>query len=361
MSKKNILYVHNANFNFIGANKLQVMNMCNAFVDSDCNISLLSFGDLNLVKNKYLFNSKVNTILLKSSLNYYFRTLKLFFRTLNFKSYDMIFSRDLVYTFLIKLFNSKLNIIYELHEIKSNKLWLYMFKKTFNKINHVVVISNGIKNKLIEQGFNKNKIVVLHDGVDLERFNLDLSSNKAKEKLNLSNSEKIILYIGSFQDWKGYKTFLESSKLNLDKSIKFYCIGGNEYIIKKLTLEFPDVEFKTFVDSNLVPVWLKASDILVIPNSGISDISKFYTSPLKLFEYMASNTPIIASNLPSIKDIVSKSDVIFFKSDDFLDLFNKIQIVLNDSHLSNLLTKNSFKKVKNYTWKKRVSEILKLK
>jgi len=43
------------------------------------------------------------------------------------------------------------------------------------------------------------------------------------------------------------------------------------------------------------PLYLRAADMCVLPNSGESDISTTFTSPLKLFGYMASGTPIVAS------------------------------------------------------------------
>ena len=53
MNYQKILYVHNANFDSIEANKLQVMNMCNAFRESGCDVTLFGFGNLNYVKKNY--------------------------------------------------------------------------------------------------------------------------------------------------------------------------------------------------------------------------------------------------------------------------------------------------------------------
>ncbi len=355
-----ILYIHNANFNSINANKLQVMNMCNAFVENSCEISLVSFGDLDFVKDNYLFNYNIKLKLLNSKSNYYFRTIKLVFNTLSNKKYDLIFTRDLVYTFLIKLLKPNVNIIYELHEIKKNILWKFIFDLVFRKINNLVVISNGLKNELVSLGFNSKKITVLHDGVDFKKFDVDLSRSEARKVLNLNVDEKIVLYIGSFQNWKGYKTFLDSSENNLNPKVKFYCIGGGENQITYLENKYPEVIFREFVNTNLVPVWLKAANVLVIPNSGKFEISRYYTSPLKLFEYMASKTPIVASDLPSIRDVVSEDDVLFFEADNPNDLFKKIQSILKVDEFEKIEVPNSFKKVKKYTWENRAKEILNL-
>jgi glycosyltransferase involved in cell wall biosynthesis len=55
-------------------------------------------------------------------------------------------------------------------------------------------------------------------------------------------------------------------------------------------------------------MWQKAADALVLPNTAKEDISKYYTSPMKLFEYMASRRPIVATNIPSITEIINEEN-----------------------------------------------------
>ena len=68
-------------------------------------------------------------------------------------------------------------------------------------------------------------------------------------------------------------------------------------------------------DHQKIPVYLKAADILALPNSGKTEMSRCYTSPLKLFEYMASQRPIIASNLPSIREILNEDTAVLVQAD----------------------------------------------
>jgi len=56
-----------------------------------------------------------------------------------------------------------------------------------------------------------------------------------------------------------------------------------------------------------VPAQLRAASILVLPNTP-SAISERYTSPLKLFEYMALGRPIIASDLPAIREVLTDGE-----------------------------------------------------
>ena len=75
---------------------------------------------------------------------------------------------------------------------------------------------------------------------------------------------------------------------------------------------------------------------------------------------MASKRPIIASDLPSIKEIVSENEVLFFKADDERDLALKIEKLINDRELQTRLAENAYEKVKNYTWEKRARKIIEI-
>ena len=109
-----------------------------------------------------------------------------------------------------------------------------------------------------------------------------------------------------------------------------------------------------------IPLWLKAADVLVLPNSAKKDISKFYTSPMKLFEYMASKRPIVASNLPSLREILNKENAILLVEPDNPEaLAQGIKQAMEDRNLVQTITQNAYDDVQNYTWEKRAEKILK--
>ena len=106
----------------------------------------------------------------------------------------------------------------------------------------------------------------------------------------------------------------------------------------------------------MVPKYLAASDVLVLPNSekGLSE----FTSPLKLFEYMAAKRPIVASDLPSLREILSESNAVMVRPDDPAALAEGIQKVLEDEELAKKLAGNAYIDVQQYSWDKRAMRIL---
>jgi glycosyltransferase involved in cell wall biosynthesis len=105
-----------------------------------------------------------------------------------------------------------------------------------------------------------------------------------------------------------------------------------------------------------MPVWQKAADVLVIPNTAKEKISKYYTSPMKLFEYLASEKPIAASNIPSIKEIYESEPVHFFNPDDAVSLANIINSILTIEYNKNEYS-SPRKFIKYHSWVNRAKRI----
>ena len=360
--KKKLLYVHNADFSKPCANRVQVLNMCKAFNKIGEDVALLSFNcSKEIIKNKYGETANFNTISLKPSGNYLLRSLVLFLKFLKVKdNFDRIFSRDLIFSFLVSFFFKNKRLIYELHDASKGKLWFFLFRKTFKRLLSCVVISEGLKEELVKRKFDENKIVVLHDGVDIEKFDIKISKREARKKLGLPERKKIVTYSGTLKNWKGYETFLNSyNYLKIKDAVLYLAVGCSEKQIAELKKIYKKgILFLPFIENSKIPLFLKASDILVIPNSSKFEISVKYTSPLKLFEYMASKRPIIASDLPSIRKIVDETEVLFFKADDEKDLALKIERLIFNRSFGKKLVYNTFQKVKKFSWTNRAKEIV---
>jgi len=73
---------------------------------------------------------------------------------------------------------------------------------------------------------------------------------------------------------------------------------------------------------------------------------------------MASKRPIIATDLPSIREVLSEKNAIIVKPGDPSDLANGIKKILEDKELAEQISQQAFRDVDNYTWEKRVESIL---
>jgi glycosyltransferase involved in cell wall biosynthesis len=105
-----------------------------------------------------------------------------------------------------------------------------------------------------------------------------------------------------------------------------------------------------------IPLWQKAADVLVAPNTAKEELSAHYTSPMKLFEYMASGTLIVASDIPSIREVVGEGRAHLVTPDNPQALAEGIARVLETGGKAE--SEKAFAWVQDHTWKRRAHRIL---
>ena len=117
----------------------------------------------------------------------------------------------------------------------------------------------------------------------------------------------VVGYAGHLYRWKGPDTFLQALA-RLD-TVRGLIVGGHpqerdwgrvQALVTELGLD-GRVEITGLVPSGEVASRLLGASVLVVPTTATR--SARYTSPLKLFEYMALGRPIVATDLPSIREV----------------------------------------------------------
>jgi len=243
-----------------------------------------------------------------------------------------------------------------------------LFKLSKNEyFRGIITIHELLKESYIEAGVPPRKILVLEDAVDLSKFDI-IKEEKAflRKMLKIPSNKKIITYCGSLKPGKGINQIFRTAK-NFDNSYLFCIVGGEKRsirywkrIVRKNKIN--NIKFTGFVKNKLVPYYLKSSDILLMlydleEKSPLIDINT--TSPIKLFEYMASKRPIVCTKLPTIEKIVQhKQEALLSEWDDIDDVVKNVQLLLENKQLANKISQNAYEKVQNYTYTKRCKKIL---
>jgi len=363
-----IIYIANVRIPTEKAHGLQIIKMCQAFSTTGIEVELLIPWRFNHIKEdpfRYYGikrNFKVKKLpsldLIGLPFGFLIQSIsfsKIVFFYLLFKKVDFIYSRDLFPIFFLSFF--KKNLIYEAH-FTPEHFWLY--KGLFKRVKGLVVITRKLKEIYQDKGVNQEKILVAPDGVDLDFFQIPESQQECRRKLNLPLDKKIVLYAGHLYRWKGIHILAQASRY-LDKDTLVIFVGGTEKDIKKFKIQ--NSKFKILIVGyrpyQEVPCWLKSADVLVLPNSAKEKISKYYTSPLKMFEYMAAQKPIVASDLPSIREILNGNNAILVRPDNAEELAKGIRNALKNINFSVKISRQTFKDVQEYTWAKRVNNIIK--
>jgi glycosyltransferase involved in cell wall biosynthesis len=107
-----------------------------------------------------------------------------------------------------------------------------------------------------------------------------------------------------------------------------------------------------------MPLYLKAADVVVLPNSSKANISKYYTSPIKLFEYMASGVPVVASRLPSLMEILNKRNALLVDPDNPKRLADGLHFIMENPEFGQKIARQALSEVQRYTWQKRAERVM---
>ncbi|OCH40308.1 glycosyltransferase family 4 protein [Vibrio cyclitrophicus] len=364
MSK--VLYLSNSIIPSQTANSVHVMKMCSAFRSEVHDVTLLcktkNKRDLtNDIFSEYQTENEfeIKSYTIGDGFFSRFRSLVVsflffpFYILRNARNSDIIYSRNRHASFILCLLRIKHD--YEMHGISKFGVQAFIDKKIYHSkyTKSIIVISKSLKLDLeLEFGLIGDKIKIAHDGAD------EIEINSVK-KIDLKGSIHAG-YVGSLLEGKGVDMICHVAPYF--PNVTFHIVGGSSEEINELKKKHghQNLIFYGYVNQIKVKSFLKAFDFVMLPNkssvitSNGEDIGK-YTSPLKLFEYLAFNKVIIASRISSFLEVVSDDDVYFFQESNLNDFKKAIEnVLLGEKKLND--GKGLIKT--KYSWDMRVSYLL---
>jgi glycosyltransferase involved in cell wall biosynthesis len=206
--------------------------------------------------------------------------------------------------------------------------WVWNF--ALNKADYFITVSRAVQ---LENSF------YVPNGVNSDVFK---SNHKFKEK-----REKIVLYVGRLSKEKGIDYFIASSQLVRNRlDVKFVVIAPVAKKIYIEVLEKNDIECHVGVSLKELVAWYQKADIFVLPSS-------HEAFPLVILEAMACETPVVASSIGDIPDIIQDGATGFLvEPGSSEELSQKIIELLEDDELRERMGKRARSVVKaKYDWK----------
>jgi glycosyltransferase involved in cell wall biosynthesis len=215
-----------------------------------------------------------------------------------------------------------------------------------NLADRIVVNSEFMRNNVVTwYRLNRDKVVVIPNGVNLQMF------TESNDRIMLEGDPSI-LYVGHLSRLKGVDILIRAvSKISSDlPTMKLHLVGNGNAPIFAALLKKEGIEkyvvFHNWAKPSKIPSYYKSADICVFP-------SRHEGFGIVILEAMASGTPVIASDIPSFREIISDSiDGRLFKSQDADALAKEVVALYRDPHLMKKFGQNALEKVKNYSWEK---------
>ena len=228
-----------------------------------------------------------------------------------------------------------------------------------------VAITHGLARELERRFGPRPRIAVVPDGA------ADGSTRLAADHADLEpgasrlepRTSFIIGYAGHLYPWKGVDLIIEAVAALQDA--RALIVGGHEQEpdlerVRQLAVQLDcasRVTITGLLPPSQVAARLRDADVLVLPNPA-SAISTGFTSPLKLFEYMAAGKPIVASDLPSIREVLTDGEnAILVEPGNPQALTAGIRRIKDDRELGSRLAAKALNDARQYTWDARAERL----
>lgn len=258
--------------------------------------------------------------------------------------------------------------VYEAHSMPG-PLQRRVLQAVAARLRLVVVLTHILAEELVSLGVPAERVLVAPDAARADRF-VDLpSKEEACRRLGLPDDVLRIGYVGRFEtvgNDKGVGDLVEAvAELAREAlPVELTCVGGSveeqEPLRRRISaagLDQSRVRLVTHRPHAEVPVWMRTFDVAVLPLPDRAFLAR-YVSPLKLFEYQAAGLPIVATELPSIREVLDEEAAVLVRPGSPSRLAEGIRRLLEDDRLRTRLAAAGMERAAANTWAARGRRIL---
>lgn len=300
---------------------------------------------------------------------------------INYINPDVILIRHNLSYFRIieELFRFEVPIILEVNGlVKNDAKWINLKesskilkneRKIVNQVHALCCVSHNIGESIKLMGTDPKKIFVVPNGVDPSKFFPHKKSNKLCKKYDLEG--KIVIgYVGGFEKDKSegrdvigmLKAFQIAEKIT-KAPIKLLMVGRMDenflnHTINELRID-DLVVFTGLIEHDRLPKIMNLIDIAVAP---YLERRLKYASPMKLFEYMAMEKPIIIPGVGQVSEILKNMEsAVLVEVENILSLAGALSMLIKDDNLREKIGRNARRLIKKkYTWEHNAMRIAKV-
>jgi glycosyltransferase involved in cell wall biosynthesis len=384
MAKK-LVYVANNRLPTEKAHGLQIVQMCEALADAGYDLTLVTPRRFNTPEMKALDVSLWEYYGVKQ--NFAFRRLPcldlfpifprhhvaMLVQTftylvallvwLLFRPVDVLYTRDLFLGFALAALRPRTKLIYEVHQRHKSRLGTraqrFIVRRAF-----VVPITEHLAAEM--RALGAQRVLVAHDGIRAARFVDVPAQADARAEVGWPPDVFIVGWVGRLHLMgvdKGVGLLVEA--LRQVEGAALAVVGGPDEMVETLRRRWiaAGLDAGRFLASGQVPpervpLVLSAFDVCAMPHPWTEHFA-YYTSPIKLFEYMASRRAIVASDLPGFAEVVTDQEsALLVPPEDAGALAGAIRRLRDDAALRRRLADRAYAVVMaRYTWQARAEAI----
>lgn len=233
------------------------------------------------------------------------------------------------------------------------------------RLRALIVITRALAGYMAQKVGNM-PIIIAPDGVASSLMARALTQDNARVQVGLQDERRrIAVYAGHLYSGRGIELIIDVARHVSDHL--FLVVGGNDKDVamyRRLASDLDNVRFAGFVLPAQVQTYLAAADVLLMPyaprvyTAGGSESGQF-ASPMKMFEYMAAERPLLASTLPVLQEVLSDGvNALLLPYDKPQCWVEALRTLQANPSLAQSLGRRARADVEPYTWERRAQRIL---
>lgn len=228
----------------------------------------------------------------------------------------------------------------------------------YQQANYIITPSEVIKNNLVNLGLAPDKITVITNGADVPT---------TFERPASAPSGRYVIYFGALQPWQGFDVLLKAMGYLADyDNLKLVICASTKQ--KKTRMYHKIIEKAGLTDrviwQHQLPKrelynWVHGAEFSLAPLKECSRNLEQGCCPLKILESMAIGTPVVASDLPVVREIISNKDLgKLVRADRPAELARAMRIMLDYPELGRDMSLVGRKHIENnFTWQQKRREL----
>lgn len=245
--------------------------------------------------------------------------------------------------------------------IAFKRLFLRKQKRMYNKSDMNIFISSFLRERIMGEFLDLGRDIVVHNGTDTSKFQPLKNKKFLRSKHDYPTSDLLLGYIGTLDFHKKLDLLIKAFSFVTQKfpKAKLVIIGDGpaveelKEIINNLSLT-QNVILKGWIEHGEMNEHLNCFDI------AIHHHANDYMSPLKLFEYLSSGLPVIAPDIPAVREIFEDNQEMLLVKPNPSDISKKIfKLIEDDVKRKELSELGPVIIQKRHTWKKYTGEVVK--
>lgn len=238
--------------------------------------------------------------------------------------------------------------------------WLAKWSEYYawRNADQVLPVTKVLASYITKAGVPENKITVIPNGIDPERFFADTTIKRD----SMFHEKLVVGFVGFCREWHRLDEVMSLIASENNPDLMFLIVGDGP-VLEQLQQQARDLNMENnfhmtgLVKREEMPYWLDQIDIAIQP--AVTP----WASPLKLIEYLAKGKAIVAPDTPNIKELLTHNDnAVLFDSNSTENMIESVRQIITDETLRTNIQHNAKKTIqdKKLTWDNNASVIVNL-